>query len=86
MNGDFFNYQNKQEYLVWHAWRGNEILLLLLFLLLLMLCGKNVIFVIFMFYNSNGGLEDTLAYWLKKSLTMAGFLKLFQSQRYILKY
>lgn len=56
MNGDFFNYQNKQEYPVWHAWRGDEIQLLLLLLLLLTLWGKNLIlmFVMLMFYNSNG--------------------------------
>ena len=82
MNGDFFNYQNKHEHPVWHAWRGDEILLLLL---TLMLWGENVIlmFVIFRFYNSSGGFEGIFSCWLKKSLTI-GFL--IQNQRHTQSY
>lgn len=42
--------------------------------------------VVFMFSNSNGGLEDIFACWLKKSFTMAAFLKLLQNQTCIQKY
>lgn len=48
---------------------GIEVLLLLL---LLMLWGINLIlmFVVFMFYNSNWGVGNIFASWLKKSLTI----------------
>lgn len=55
MNGDFFNYQNKQEYPVWHAWGGDEILLSLLTLWVTVIV--ILMIVIFIFCNFNGGLR-----------------------------